>query len=47
MVKDKLLLEPHRKMVMFESNPTELLKRMKNYEAPRVDKWIDDIKKRS
>lgn len=47
MVKDKLLLEPHRKMVMFESDPIELLKRMENYEAPRVDKWIDDIKVRS
>jgi len=47
MVKDKLLLEPHRKMVMFEEEPEKLLKRMSDYEAPRVDKWIDDIKKRS
>ena len=47
MVEDKLLLEPHRKMVMFESDAIELLKRMENYEAPKVDKWIDDIISRS
>lgn len=47
MVDDKLLLEPHRVMVMFESEPIELLERMENYEAPKVDKWIDNIKNRS
>jgi uncharacterized protein (TIGR00730 family) len=47
MVNDKLLLEAHRKMIMFESDPEKLLQRMADYEAPNVDKWIDDIKKRS
>ncbi len=47
MVKEKLLLEPHRKMVMIEEDLEKLLHRMHEYEAPRVGKWIDDIKERS
>ncbi|NOZ48302.1 MAG: TIGR00730 family Rossman fold protein [Chlorobi bacterium] len=47
MVKNKLLLEPHRNMMMFEENPEKLLARMQNYEAPNVGKWIEDIVEKS
>jgi len=47
MVKDKLMLDPHRKMVMFEENAEALLIRMEEYEAPKLGKWIDDIIQKS
>jgi len=47
MVKEKLLLEPHRKMVVLDNNAESLLHHLNNYEAPRMGKWIDDIISRS
>lgn len=43
MVKEKLLLEPHRKMLLSSESPEELITMMKNYKAPKVGKWIEKI----
>ena len=41
MVKEGLLKEKHRRMLLVNDNPVDLLKSMQNYEAPLVEKWID------
>ncbi|MCK5823345.1 MAG: TIGR00730 family Rossman fold protein, partial [Bacteroidales bacterium] len=43
MVKEKLLLEPHRKMLISSESPEKLISMMNNYKAPKVGKWIDKI----
>ena len=43
MVDEKLLLEPHRKMLLFSDNMNDLLEKMHNYNPPKLNKWIDDI----
>ena len=43
MVKEKLLLQPHREMLMSSESPEELISMMNNYKAPVVGKWIQKI----
>lgn len=43
MVKEKLLLSVHRKMLLTSDSPEELITMMKNYKAPKVGKWIEKI----
>jgi uncharacterized protein (TIGR00730 family) len=40
-VAEKFVREVHRKMVIVESDPAELLARFEAYEPPRVVKWIN------
>jgi uncharacterized protein (TIGR00730 family) len=40
-VAEKFVREVHRKMVIVESDPAELLARFELYEPPRVVKWIN------
>jgi uncharacterized protein (TIGR00730 family) len=40
-VAEKFVREVHRKMVIVESEPAELLARFESYEPPRVVKWIN------
>jgi len=40
-VAEKFVREVHRKMVVVESDPAELLARFEAYEPPRVVKWIN------
>lgn len=40
-VTEKFVREVHRRMVVVESNPAELLARFEAYEPPRVVKWIN------
>jgi uncharacterized protein (TIGR00730 family) len=40
-VSEKFVREVHRKMVIVESDPAELLARFELYEPPRVVKWIN------
>jgi uncharacterized protein (TIGR00730 family) len=40
-VAEKFVREVHRKMVIVESDPKELLARFEAYEPPRVVKWIN------
>jgi uncharacterized protein (TIGR00730 family) len=40
-VAEKFVREVHRKMVIVESDPAELLARFESYEPPRVVKWIN------
>ncbi|RLD61041.1 MAG: TIGR00730 family Rossman fold protein, partial [Bacteroidetes bacterium] len=43
MVKEKLLLQPHREMLLSSESPKELISMMNNYKAPVVGKWIQKI----
>lgn len=45
MVEEKLLLAPHAGMAHFVKTPGEALEIMRNYTAPVVGKWIDDIRR--
>jgi uncharacterized protein (TIGR00730 family) len=40
-VDEKFVREVHRRMVVVESDPSELLARFEAYEPPRVVKWIN------
>jgi len=44
MVDEKMLLEPHAQMVLFADTPEQALEAMRAYEAPVIEKWIDDIR---
>ncbi len=44
MVEEKMLLEPHANMVLFANSPNEALTAMEKYNAPVLEKWIDDIR---
>ncbi len=43
MVSQKMLLQPHAGIVQFADTPKEVIECLHNYEAPVVEKWIDDI----
>ena len=45
MVNEKMLLEPHAKIAQFVNTPEDALEALNNYTAPKVEKWIDDIRK--
>lgn len=40
MVEKGFLKEPNRKMILISENIDDLLKKMKNYDAPKISKWI-------
>lgn len=44
MVKSKMMLEPHVKMIGYFENIDDAYEFMSNYKAPVIEKWIDDIK---
>lgn len=45
MVQEKMLLEPHAKIAQFVNSPIEAIEALQAYEAPVIEKWIDDIRK--
>jgi len=45
MVKEKMLLEPHANMLLFTDSPEQAISAMRQYEAPVLGKWVDDIRK--
>lgn len=42
MLKEGFLGPNHRRMVLVEEDPGELLSRLRNYEPPPVPRWIDE-----
>lgn len=45
MVNERMLLEPHAKIAQLVNTPEQAINALKNYKAPVVEKWIDDIRK--
>lgn len=45
MVSERMLLEPHANIAQFVNTPKEAIDALKKYEAPVIEKWIDDIRK--
>lgn len=45
MVSERMLLEPHANIAQFVNTPEEAIDALKKYEAPVIEKWIDDIRK--
>lgn len=45
MVNEKMLLKPHAAIAQFVETPREAIEALRNYSAPIVEKWIDDIRR--
>jgi len=40
-VEDRFIKPEHRKMLLVAQSPSELIGQFRNYEGPKVEKWID------
>lgn len=45
MVEEKMLLAPHAGIAQFVNSPHEAMAAIKNYKAPVLEKWIEDIRR--
>ncbi|MDA3893457.1 MAG: TIGR00730 family Rossman fold protein [Salinivirgaceae bacterium] len=45
MVQEKMLLEPHAHIAQFVETPEQAIEALYKYEAPVIEKWIDNIRK--
>ncbi len=44
MVLNGFLVQEHRRMVLNDASPSELLDQVETYDPPQVDKWIEKNK---
>jgi predicted Rossmann-fold nucleotide-binding protein len=44
MVQAEMLLEPHAGIAQFVDNPQDALIALENYQAPVIEKWIENIR---
>jgi uncharacterized protein (TIGR00730 family) len=45
MVQAEMLLEPHAKIAQFVNSPQEALEALESYQAPVIEKWIENIRR--